>query len=105
MQIETSEKWFAAQTKTNGHYQAQKNLENQGFKTFLPLIETSKRSAKKFITKSVPLFPGYIFVSFSMSNLNWRSINSTLGVTRLICQNRVPMMVPPEVVFSLISSL
>ena len=28
MQIETSEKWFAAQTKTNGHYKAQKNLEN-----------------------------------------------------------------------------
>ena len=101
MQIETSEKWFAAQTKTNGHYKAQKNLENQGFKTFLPLIETSKRSAKKFITKSIPLFPGYIFVSFSMSNLNWRSINSTLGVKKLVESNKIPQCIPQEFIASL----
>ena len=101
MKIETSEKWFAAQTKTNAHHRAKKNLENQGFKTFLPLIEISKRKAKKFITKPIPLFPGYIFVSFSMSNLNWTSINSTFGVKNLVALNKVPQCIPQNFITSL----
>ena len=60
-----------------------------------------QNSAKKFITKPIPLFPGYIFVSFSMSNLNWRSINSTLGVKKLVESNKIPQCIPQEFIASL----
>jgi transcriptional antiterminator RfaH len=35
-------------------------------------------------TVLAPLFPGYVFVSFDVDNDQWRSINGTFGVRRLI---------------------
>ena len=32
-----SKEWFILQFKTNAHHQANKNLQQQGFETFLPL--------------------------------------------------------------------
>ena len=34
-----SKEWFVIQFKPNSHHQAKKNLNRQGFKTFLPLHE------------------------------------------------------------------
>jgi transcriptional antiterminator RfaH len=54
--------WYLVQLKPNGHRLAKMNLERQGFKTFLPLQNVTKRSAHKFVDRLVPLFPGYMFV-------------------------------------------
>ena len=35
-------------------------------------------------TALTPIFPGYIFIKFGLDNGDWRKINSTLGVNRLI---------------------
>ena len=95
--------WFLVQFKRNSHRIAERNLNQQGFKTFLPLHDFTKRRGSEFLTTAKPLFPGYMFVSIKLDGSPWHKINSTLGVSRLLCQDGMPIRVPTEVVSSLIS--
>ena len=95
--------WHLVQIKKNSHRIADRNLKQQGFKTFLPLQDLTSRRGSKFSTSTKPLFPGYMFVRIKPDGAPWQKINSTLGVSRLICQDGVPKRVPTEVVSGLIS--
>ena len=95
--------WYFIQFKRNSHRIAERNLNLQGFKTFLPLQEFTRKRGSEFLTSTKPLFPGYMFVSIELDGAPWHKINSTLGVSRLICQNGAPKMVPSAVVTGLIS--
>ena len=95
--------WYFIQFKRNSHRIAERNLNLQGFKTFLPLQEFTRKRGSEFLTSTKPLFPGYMFVSIALDGAPWHKINSTLGVLRLICQNGAPKMVPSAVVTGLIS--
>ena len=95
-----SEQWFVAQHKPNAFSLAKKNLENQGIKTFLPMIETTRRTGSRFSGEIKPLFPGYIFVSFELG-FQWTKINNTVGISRLIAVNNVPQILPREFIDSL----
>lgn len=90
--------WFLAQVKPNSAHTAELNLNLQGFRTFLPSEDGTRRVRGKFITAPRPLFPGYIFVAFSTGAGHWRSINSTSGITRLVSFGKDPAPVPPEIV-------
>ena len=95
--------WYIVQFKRNSHRVAARNLSQQGFKTFLPLHSFTRKSQYKFVTNIEPLFPGYMFVSIDLGKEPWHKINSTLGVTRLICQDGIPLKVPEEIVSALMS--
>ena len=95
--------WYLVQLKRNSHRIADRNLNQQGFKTFLPLQDLTSRRGSKFLTSTKPLFPGYMFVRIKPDGAPWQKINSTLGVSRLLCQDGVPKKVPTEVVSGLIS--
>ena len=95
--------WYLIQFKRNSHRIADRNLNQQGFKTFLPLQDITSRRGSEFLTSTKPLFPGYMFVQIKPDGAPWQKINSTLGVSRLICQDGVPKRVPTEVVSGLIS--
>ena len=95
--------WYFIQFKRNSHRIAERNLNQQGFKTFLPLQDFTTRRGSEFLTSTKPLFPGYMFVSIKLDEAPWHKINSTLGVSRLICQDGAPKRVPTEVVTGLIS--
>ncbi|PZX40657.1 transcriptional antiterminator RfaH [Roseinatronobacter thiooxidans] len=93
--------WFLAQFKPNSHHIAQRNLNRQGFRTFLPLQEEDKRARGKFITQIRPLFPGYMFVALDIQRGGWRVVNSTSGVTRLVSLGKEPTPVPRDLVAQL----
>jgi len=93
--------WFLAQIKPNSHRIAERNLGRQGFQTFLPLQEETKRARGKFTTQMRPLFPGYLFVSFDVAAGGWRAVNSTYGITRLVSFGKDPTPVPPDLVSTL----
>jgi len=93
--------WFLAQLKPNCASIAEKNLNRQGFATFLPLEEETKQRGGKFVTAVRPLFPGYIFVSFDVTNGPWRAVNSTSGITRLVSFGKAPAPVPLDLVSQL----
>lgn len=93
--------WFLTQFKPNSHNIAERNLTRQGFRTFLPMQEETKRARGKFITQMRPLFPGYLFVALDMLRGGWRSVNSTYGVTRLVSFGKEPTPVPLDLVSQL----
>lgn len=93
--------WFLAQTKPNSHRVAERNLGRQGFKTFLPLQEETKRVRGNFSTQMRPLFPGYLFVAFDVEIGGWRAVNSTYGITRLVNFGKQPTPVPLDLVSTL----
>ena len=93
-----SKEWFILQFKSNSHHLAAKNLNRQGFETFLPLHETTSRRLSRFINTSQPLFPGYMFIKFDRAESEWHKINSTYGVSRLITFNAILKSIPTSFV-------
>ena len=96
-----SKEWFILQFKSNSHHLAAKNLNRQGFETFLPLQETTSRRLSRFINTSKPLFPGYMFIKFDRAESEWHKINSTYGVSRLITFNSILKSIPTRFINNL----
>ena len=95
-------RWFLAQLKPNCQRIAQRNLAQQGFRTFLPMEEETRQRGGKFVTALRPLFPGYIFVAFDVTRGLWRAVNSTYGINRLVSFGKAPAAVPTDLVSQLI---
>jgi transcriptional antiterminator RfaH len=94
--------WFAAQLKPNGLSLAQRNLDRQGFKHFVPMRRETRRMQKGLQSVKRPLFPGYIFVFFNPESSAWRRLNSTRGISRLILSDpRRPRPLPDEFMLAL----
>ena len=89
-----SKEWFILQFKSNSHHIAEKNLNRQGFETFLPLHDITLRRTSRFINTSKSLFPGYMFIKFDKAESEWHKINSTYGVSRLITFNSILKSIP-----------
>lgn len=94
--------WYVAQLKPNAEAIAKRNLLRQGLKVFAPFEEVTTRKANKLTEARRSLFPGYLFVSFDPRSVRWRTVNSTLGVNRLISfSENHPAQVPPALMLSL----
>ena len=76
--------WHVVQFKPNSHRLAVQNLQRQGFETFLPLQEITRRKASRFTADLKPLFAGYMFVGVELDAAPWCAINSTIGVSQLV---------------------
>jgi transcriptional antiterminator RfaH len=96
-----SKEWFILQFKSNSHHLAEKNLNRQGFETFLPLHNTTTRRLSRFMSATKPLFPGYMFIRFDKAETEWNKINNTYGVSRLITFNSSLKSIPTSFVNSL----
>jgi transcriptional antiterminator RfaH len=84
-------RWYVAQCAPRKERVAFQNLRNQGFDAYCPTVGRTKRHARRFYTVSEPLFPGYLFVGIDIGEQPWRSVNGTLGVTRLLTDGRGPV--------------
>lgn len=96
-----SKDWFLLQFKSNSHHKAVKNLNQQGFDTFLPIHDVTVSVNSRFRNITKPLFSGYMFVSFNKTNTQWNKINSTYGVSRLITYNSELRSVPADLINNL----
>ena len=94
-------KWFIAQIKPNSYNSAVQNLKRQGFETFLPKMEITKRQKNKFLVESVYVFPGYIFVFFDPHIITWTKVNSTYGVSKILAFNKRPSEISPDLILEL----
>ena len=98
-----NKRWYLAQCKPNATHIAVRNLDNQGFASFLPLQEGTKRRGKGFQHQTHPLFPGYLFVQLDASEGPWRKINSTRGIARLVRLGAEPSVVPDAIIAGLMA--
>jgi transcriptional antiterminator RfaH len=100
---EQNKRWYLAQCKPNATHIAIRNLDNQGFASFLPLQEGTKRKGKGFQHQTRPLFPGYLFVQLDASEGPWHKINSTRGIVRLVRLGAEPSVVPEAIIAGLMA--
>jgi len=95
--------WILVYTKPKQERRATNNLNNQGFKTFLPLIRSSNKGEKLKVLK--PVFPRYIFVQVDLKLENWNSIKSSYGVNGIVMFGDEFTPIPYEIIKSLKSKL
>ena len=93
--------WYIVQFKPNSHRIAVRNLERQGFETFLPMHEVTRRATVKFETVICPLFAGYMFVACDPEQSPWRHINSTYGISRMLSFAEGPKPMPEALISGL----
>ena len=93
--------WYIVQFKPNSHKIAARNLKRQGFETFLPMHEVTRRTVVKFETVIRPLFAGYMFVACDPEQAPWRQINSTYGISHLLSFAEGPKPIPGSLITGL----
>ena len=102
--LAAGERWYAVHTLPCNEARAEWHLGNQSFRTFLPKRRRTIRHARKLRTVEASFFPRYLFVVLDLSRHQWRSINGTYGVSRLVMCGDEPHPVPRGVVEALIAS-
>jgi transcriptional antiterminator RfaH len=97
MQVDNS-RWFVAQTHINAESKAASNLARQGFDVYLPRYLKRRSHARKVEIVARPLFPRYLFVGINPEAQRWRSIESTIGISRLVSWGDQPASVEQGVI-------
>jgi len=93
--------WYVVQTHPNAEAKAASHLERQGFSVYLPRYLKRRRHARKIQTVQAALFPRYLFVNIDLQSQRWRSIQSTIGVSRLVTNGDAPAAVPAPIISAL----
>lgn len=91
-------RWFVVRTHPKGEFKALGHILRQGFDAYLPRYLKRRRHARRSDTVQTPLFPGYLFVEMDPDQARWRALNSTVGVSELICANGRPAPLPEEII-------
>jgi transcriptional antiterminator RfaH len=101
--LDLLKKWFILQFKPNSHRLAERNLNRQGFQSFLPLHKITKHKYNRYVSDLQPLFPGYMFVAFDPESGPWKQINSTIGVSKLVSLGSQPSPIPLDLISGLMA--
>jgi transcription antitermination factor NusG len=92
----TSEQWFAVETRHRFEKKVFAQLDHLGFKVFLPLLTEHHRWSDRQKVITVPLFPGYAFVSVDRSRDSWQTVLRTAGLIRFVSFGGIVVAVPPK---------
>jgi transcriptional antiterminator RfaH len=98
MPMAPSRRWYVAQTHIHAESKAAFHLRRQGFDVYLPRYRKQRRHARRIDIVAAPLFPRYLFVSIDMATQRWHSIQSTVGITRLVTNGDAPAIVAAAIV-------
>ena len=98
MTNESTPRWYVAQTHPHAEAKAALHLGRQGFSVYLPRYLKRRRHARRTENVPAPLFPRYLFIAVDMATQRWRSIHSTIGVTRMVCHGDQPAAVDNSII-------
>lgn len=94
--------WFVVHCYPNKEFFASRNLNNQGFGTYIPRFKKLRKHSRKVDTVLAPLFPRYFFVNLDKKLTNWGSINYTPGVNYLLKDSEgLPASIPNYIIHEL----
>jgi len=102
--LSEGERWYVVHTLPFAEARAEGHLHRQGFRTFQPKRQKTIRHARKLSRVEAPFFPRYFFIVLDPGRDQWRSVNGTFGVSRLVMQGDQPHPVPRGVVEALIAT-
>ena len=92
--------WYLLQCKPNQQKRAQEHLINQDFVTYAPEMRAERIIRRQRIVRVEALFPGYVFIQLNPDS-NWRALQATRGVSRLVSFNGSPHIVADDLVLGL----
>lgn len=95
------QRWYLVHTKPQKETVAERNLQRQGYETYLPLIQQPRRRRGRWIEMIEPLFSRYLFIHLRPGYDDIRSIRYTIGVRDLVRFTEEPAIVPDQIVQSL----
>ena len=91
--------WYAIQAHPKQEKRAEENLNAWKVETFFPKIKDCRfnefTGVPSYTVK--PLFPGYLFARFAMSNL-FHKVRFTRGVQRVVCVGDNPAAIDDRVI-------
>src|SRR3974390_840905 len=87
-------KWFIGVTRQGQETLARRELENQGFGTYLPMcvVEWHRKPRIK------PFLPSYIFIGLDPVCDRWRAVFSTYGMRTVLCSGDHPQVAPDWII-------
>jgi transcriptional antiterminator RfaH len=101
----SSKRWYVLHSRPRAESRAVVHLEMQGYRVFCPRYRKVVRHARKAGSVLAPLFSSYLFLNFNVARDQWRAINGTPYVERLIMQGETPQPVQCGIVESLQSRM
>ena len=91
-------RWYVVHTQPQGESRAEIHLRRQGFATYLPCYQRTRRHGRKTEIVARPLFPRYLFVGLDTARDRWRSVRSTFGVKDLVLAGEEPAPIADEII-------
>jgi transcriptional antiterminator RfaH len=89
-------RWYAAKSKFNETYRAERELQRSGFEVFCPRLVDRVVDRGKVVEQQTFAFAPYLFVALSLLTDPWERVNATRGVQRLMplhCERPEPLPV------------
>ena len=90
--------WYLIFTKPRQENLARENLERQGFVTYLPLAQQTRRRNSRYIKAIESYFPRYLFIQLNTDTDNWAPIRSTVGVSQMVRFGGLPAVIPDDLI-------
>jgi len=91
-----AEEWYVVRSKPHQEYAVESNLSQAGIEVLCPRIREERRIRRKFQSVVTPLFPGYLFARFCLSQS--RFVMYARGVRNLVSFGPVPAIVQGEII-------
>lgn len=98
MTAEAGARWYVVHTQPHAEEKARLHLDRQGFRAYLPKYLKRRRHARRVDIVAAAYFPRYLFVNIDVAAQRWRSIHSTIGVSRLVCNGDYPAEIPHQII-------
>jgi transcription antitermination factor NusG len=84
--------WYALHVRQRYEKTTAQILRGKGYREFLPLYRMRRRWSDRIVEVELPLFPGYVFCHFDLSDRRVPII-STPGVIQIVGVGRLPVAV------------
>lgn len=91
--IRSDLRWYALSTRSRHEKQVRDRLEGMGLEPFLPMAKTLRQWSDRRVWTESPLFPGYCFARFSLTDS--LPVLQAPGVVRIVGIT-VPEAIPDE---------
>ncbi len=93
--------WFALYVQVNHEKEVTKRLKQKSIDCFLPLMESWSKRKDRRKKISVPLFPGYVFISTVLDNYTNVNILKTPGALTILKNSEGPLPIPDHQIESI----
>ncbi len=91
-------RWYLVYCKPRQEVVARRNLERQGYTTYVPLLRQTRRRKGRSTSVVAPMFPRYLFILLNHETDNWGPIRSTIGVVSVVRFGQTPAAVPNQLI-------